>query len=87
MRQTTLDSKVIVIVDGKPVKGKIVEVFSQGAARIELGDKSHIQVSYSPTGEDGTFHYADEAEAVKKVKAEPKPQPAAAAPAPSAKSA
>jgi hypothetical protein len=82
MRPTTLNSEVIVIVGGNPVKGKVVEVFSQGAARIELGDKSSIQTSYSPKGEEGTFHYPDEAEAAKKAKAAHKPTPEAAAPAP-----
>jgi hypothetical protein len=84
MRQTTLNSEVIVIVDGKPLTGKIVEVFSQGAARIQLGDKSSIQASYSSKGEEGTFHYSDEAEAVKKAQAaagKTETQPDAAAPA------
>ena len=86
MRQTTLDSKVIVIFDGKPLEGKVVEVFSQGAARIELGDKSSIQASYSSKGEDGTFHYADEAEVPQSgTKAAHKPTPEAAAPAVSSK--
>jgi hypothetical protein len=83
MRYTSIDSEVNVIIDGKTQQGKIVEVISQGAALIELGDKSHIQTTYSPTGEDCTFHYPDETEAIKKANAAPKPQPAAAAPAPS----
>lgn len=89
-RNTTKDSEVSVIVDGKAKKGTIVEVISQGAARIELGDKSHIQASYSDTGEEGTFHYADETKAVREsdtfgdapASAEPPPQAATEKPAP-----
>lgn len=63
MRNTTKDSKVNVVIDGKAKKGTIVEVISQGAARIELGDGSTIQASHSLLGEEGTFHYPDKAEA------------------------
>lgn len=75
MRNTTINSKVNVIVDGKVRKGTIVEAISQGAARIEFGDKSHIQASHSLSGEDGTFHYPDQEEAVKEAKALAKAEP------------
>src|SRR5438477_11624507 len=80
MRQTTSNSEVLVVLDGKPVKGTIDEVFSPGAARIQLGDKSSIQASYSSTGEEGTFHYPDESKAVKQSDTFGKPpaDPAAA---------
>lgn len=65
MRNTTKDSEVLVVIGGKSHKGTITEVISQGAARIQLGDKSTIQASYSPTGEEGTYHYQDEAKAAK----------------------
>lgn len=98
MRPTSLNTEVIVIVDGQPHKGTIVEAFSQGAARIELGDKSSIQASHSPKGEEGTFHYEDEQPTAADPldhdrngrkggslpKSTVKPQSAAAAPAPSA---
>jgi hypothetical protein len=81
MRQTTLQSEVLVVLDGKPTKGVIDEVFSPGAARIQLGDKSTVQASYSSTGEEGTFHYPDETKAVKQSDTFGKPlaDPAAAA--------
>jgi phosphosulfolactate phosphohydrolase-like enzyme len=80
MRHTSLDSKVNVIIDGKTQQGTIVDVLSQGAARIQLGDNSSVQASHSISGKDGTFHYLDEADAVKAAKAEstkPAPQPTA----------
>jgi hypothetical protein len=86
MRHTQTESEVIVILDGKPVKGTIVEVISQGAARIQLGgDKGSVQASYSLTGEEGTFHYPEETKAVKESDTfgeSPATEPAAAAAAP-----
>lgn len=71
MRPTLKDAEVI-FVDGtgKFVPGVISESFTQGAARIALGDKGEngsVQASYSNTGKKNTFHYKDEAEAVKKA--------------------
>lgn len=67
MRHTTPDSEVLVILEGKPQKGKIIEVITQGAARIQLsGDnKGTVQASHSATGEEGSFHYPDETKAAK----------------------
>lgn len=65
MRTTTHNSEVFVILEGKPVKGTVVEVFSPGAGRIQFGDGSTVQASYSIGGEEGSFHYPDETKAVK----------------------
>ena len=83
MRNTSIGAEVLVVIDGKATKGSVTESFGEGAARIDLGKNGSIQTNYSPTGEEGTFHYPDE----KISKTESKPNPAAAAPASSAKSA
>jgi hypothetical protein len=99
MRPTHKDAAVIYVDgDGKTHEGVIADVFTTGAGRITLSDNSTVQTSYSEKGEPGTFHYPDEAEAVKKAQADakaqeeaakkaksnPKSQPAANAPAQSA---
>ena len=76
MRTTALNSEVNVVIDGKTQKGKIVQVITDGAARIELGKDSHVLAEYGLTGADGTFFYPDE-----KI-SKPESKPAAAAPAP-----
>ncbi len=85
MRNISINAPVNYVTDeeGHYKKGKIVEVISQGAARIELGENSHALAEYSTEGGAGTFHFPDEAKAVKAASAEPekKPQPVSAAPA------
>jgi hypothetical protein len=82
MRNTTHGAEVIYVDgDGKDQKGTIIEVISQGAARIACG-KNTVQASYSPDGEKGSFHYPDEAKTAKAAPATPPPnQPAAKEPA------
>jgi hypothetical protein len=58
--RNTLNSEVLVIIDGKPQKGTIAEIFSPGAGRISLGKNGSILATHSPTFEEGTFHYPDE---------------------------
>lgn len=87
MRQTSVDSEVNYVAapkteGGKPTiaKGKIVQVISQGSARIELSENNHAIADYSDGGEVGTFHYPDETKAVKAADTfGDKPQPSAPA--------
>jgi ribosomal protein S11 len=85
MRNISIDQEVVYVAapaspGGQPSfkKGKITEVITQGAARIELSENNHAIAAYSATGEPGTFHFADQTSAVKDAQ---KTQPAAAAPA------
>jgi hypothetical protein len=75
MRNTNIGSEVNVVIDGKTQKGKIVQVITEGAARIELGPEKYALATYSLSGENGTFSYPDE-----KIVAKPQPAPAAAGP-------
>jgi hypothetical protein len=87
MRYTSTEAEVNYVTDdeGHFKKGRIVEVISQGAARIQLGENSHAIAEYSETGGAGTFHYPDEAKAVKAAAAEPEKKTSTPAAASSAK--
>jgi hypothetical protein len=92
MRPIQKDAAVIFVDgDGKHHKGTILEPISAGSARIELkaaddaGKGQQVaQGTYSDKAEPGTFHFADQADAVKKNR-KSEPQPAAAASASSSK--
>lgn len=80
MRHTSAGSEVVYIDgDGKNKKGTIAEAITQGSARIELGKNSHAVATYSDSGGPGTFHYPDEADAVKEKAATTKKEDRAAA--------
>lgn len=78
MRPTTVTSKVTVFVDGKPHEGTIVDVITQGAARIELAKNRHVLADYALTGADGTFHYPGEKLDKSAAKSAPAATPATA---------